>query len=301
MDENKLHEKFPPAAGSTPALYVDENDLHEKFVEYGMNAKEWTRKCVLLLPEIDRRFIWRKKGFLSIYEYAAKLAGMSHHTVDDALRILKKVENKPKLREVIERKGINAVRPVAAIATPETDLFWAEKAGQMSKNTLEVYVREFRGLSCTSTESQPEKITISMDLDPEIAQKLEKLKGRGDWNTLMKEFLRMRVCEKPVPIETASSRHIPAEIAKYSVFETHGTCAFPGCNKPYQALHHPDRYSAAKNHKRIVPLCRAHHNLAHLGLIENERFAPEKWRIRLGAAHQKYRADKIMAGYLKPP
>ena len=31
--------------------------LHQKFVRYGANAKEWTRKCALLLPEIERHRI----------------------------------------------------------------------------------------------------------------------------------------------------------------------------------------------------------------------------------------------------
>ena len=51
--------------------------LHARFVNYGRNAREWTRKCVILLPEIERERVWEKKGFESIYVYAAKLAGMS--------------------------------------------------------------------------------------------------------------------------------------------------------------------------------------------------------------------------------
>ncbi|MFH1720616.1 MAG: hypothetical protein ABH856_03355, partial [Patescibacteria group bacterium] len=163
-----------------------ENSLHKQFIEYGANAKKWTRKCVLLLPEIERHRVWKKKGFSSIYEYAAKLAGMSHNTVDDALRILRKIEDKPALRKVVEEKGIGAVRPIVTIATQETAGFWAEKAREMSKNTLEVYIQEFRGLSRPRTKSEPvkdpsapaaaaEKVSISMDLDPEIADKLEKL------------------------------------------------------------------------------------------------------------------------------
>ena len=66
--------------------------LHKQFVEYGKNAREWMRKCELLLPEIERKKIWKRKNFLSIYEYAAKLAGMSKHKVDDSLRILRKIE-----------------------------------------------------------------------------------------------------------------------------------------------------------------------------------------------------------------
>ena len=40
-----------------------EKNLHERFSFYGKNAKEWTRKCALLLPEINRLRIWEKKGF----------------------------------------------------------------------------------------------------------------------------------------------------------------------------------------------------------------------------------------------
>src|SRR3989338_3776047 len=91
----------------------EENVLHEQFVGYGQNAKLWMRKCELLLPEIEKMQIWRKKGFASIYEYAAKLAGMNRSKVDDALWILRKIEDKPALIKVASEKGINAVRPVA--------------------------------------------------------------------------------------------------------------------------------------------------------------------------------------------
>lgn len=70
---------------------IKNKKLHEKFVEYGQNAKEWARKCILLLPEIERNQIWERKGFSSIYEYAAKLAGLSKNQVYEALRVLKKV------------------------------------------------------------------------------------------------------------------------------------------------------------------------------------------------------------------
>lgn len=205
--------------------------LHKKFVLYGANAKEWMRKCVLLLPEIDRRKIWRKKRFGSIYEYAAKIAGMSREKVNESLRIFAKVEDKPALMRVIEEKGISAVRPVATIVTSETSEFWADKSKNMSVNELETYVRDFKrqGLQVQASktgnfqesdfavqgfrsgglhmkESEPvkckkvevddgkvKKIEIKMVLDPEIAYELEKLKGfGGDWNQLMKEFLVLR-------------------------------------------------------------------------------------------------------------
>lgn len=159
----------------------ENNELHKKFIQYGMNAKEWVRRCALLLPEIDKNRIWAQKGFGSIFEYAAKLAGMSRASVEDALRILYKIEDKPALKKVVEEKGLNAVRPIVTLATKETDDFWAQKAREMSKNTLAVYAKEFRPtVSRTGPEIKSETKTITMQLVQAVAAQLEKLKGQGD-------------------------------------------------------------------------------------------------------------------------
>jgi len=271
------------------ALTDLENNIHNSFVMCGKNAKEWMRKCILLLPDIEKYEIWKKKGFESIYVYAAKLAGMSRNTVDDALRILRKIEDKPELIKLVEEKGVNAVRPVVTIATGDSAGFWAEKARIMSKNTLETYVREFR----TSTEihntkdySETVKASnnITMELDPEIAQQLEKLKGDGDWNELMMQFLKMREEkleeQKPESAE-CESRYIPAKIKNFVIARTNGRCAFPACNKPLIILHHTQRFALENVHDsdRLHGLCKAHERIAHLGLIENEELAPKFWKL----------------------
>jgi len=278
------------------ATFSPDDSLHKNFIDYGRNAKEWLRKCALLLPEIDRRQIWKKKGFSSIFEYAGKLAGMSRSSVELALRVLDRVEKMPALRRVIEEKGIQSVRPIAAIATPETAGFWAEKAKIMSKHTLETYVREYKKQymddgknnrlgSRPGAEIEPEK-QITMDLAPDVAADLEKLKGKGDWNSLMRELLQLRKekleAEKPKPVET-SSRHIPAKVKQFTIEKTRGQCAYPGCTKPYKILHHTQRFALDPVHDpdRLVPLCEAHEHLAHHGLIANEHLAPEKWEILL--------------------
>ena len=259
--------------------------LHSKFVEYGRNAKEWLRKCALLLPEIDRQKIWQKKGFSSIFEYAAKLAGMSRSSVEEALRVMKHVENIPALRKVVEEKGIQSVRPIVAIATPETADFWAEKARIMGKHTLEIYVREYRKGFLPGEEAQSEK-TITMTLSPDVAAELEKLKGKGDWNTLMCEFLQLRKekleAEKPQAVETPS-RNIPTKVKNFAIEKTRGQCAYPGCNKPYKILHHTQRFALDHVHDpdHLVPLCEAHEHLAHHGLIANEDQSADQWKIML--------------------
>jgi len=48
--------------------------------------------------------------------------------------------------------------------------------------------------------------------------------------------------------------------------KTAGRCAHDGCNRPIDALHHPDGYSKTKNHDNLVGLCEIHHQFAHNGV-----------------------------------
>lgn len=268
-------------------------DLHQKFVKYGANARVWINKCKMLLPEIDREGIWHEKGFGSIYEYAAKLAGLSHGQVRDALRIMKKIEDKPALLKVAERKGLGAVRSVATIATEETQEFWAEKAEEMPKHTLQAYVNESRPGTTFAQQ------TIQMTLSQKTAKKLEAIKGDRDWDEVVLELLEP-AAEKPEPVESRSS-YVPAAIKNYVVKKYHGLCAFPNCCKEYEQLHHTYRFALTGVHDpdQIVPLCSSHHELAHHGLIENESKSPDQWDVREFAEidHPKYEIDQFVQKY----
>lgn len=274
--------------------------LHQQFSEYGLNAREWIRKCALLLPEIDRRLIWKKKNFSGIHEYAAKLAGMSRASVDDALRIMKKVESLPSLLSIVEKKGLNRVRPILGIVSQENQDFWAEKARTMSKNVLETYVKNFRLESRTSTANQPENITISFQIRPELAKKLEVLKKRTDFEELLNRFVES--VEPPqIEIEPAKSRHIPVATQREVSNRTSGLCAYPSCTRPATSFHHTQRFALEKVHdpRRLQALCTAHERLAHLGLIENEETAPENWRLREepDRADYKFYIDRFVSLY----
>lgn len=182
-----------------------DRQIHQQFAQYGQNAREWMRKCLLLLPEIERREIWKKRGCASIYEYAAKLAGMSRNSVDDALRIMNKVEKFPALREVLERKGLNRVRPVLSIVNKETEKFWAEKSGQMSKNTLETYVKNFRLEFRTSTGAEPENIPIMLSLPRGLVQDLQEAQKHPRFNEALGVFLKeFKRRNERIEVETPS-------------------------------------------------------------------------------------------------
>lgn len=292
--------------------------LHNQFQIYGKNAREWMRKCALLLPEIQRERVWEKKGFGSIYEYASKLAGMSKHTVDESLRVLNAIEDKPALMHVAVQKGIQILRPIATIATQENATFWAEKATSMSKPALETYVHEIRKQQVeqqriTSEASQllprvkPTK-QITMELDEDVASQLEQIKGNDDWNQLMQELLRFRQekfeqkqrkiqQEHPAATE-ASSRHIPAAIMRHLLQRSRGRCEYPGCHRKFDIIHHARRFALEQAHNpaHMVLLCTAHERLAHMSLINHENEPISNWHIRTepDKTDPKYAIDLVV-------
>jgi len=284
------------------ALNSKDQALHQQFSDYGRNAKEWMRKCELLLPEIERRKVWCKKRFSSIYEYAAKLAGMSRARVDDSLRIFDRIQDKPSLLKLAKERGLQRVRPVATIATLDDEFFWAEKARQMTKNTLETYVHDYRLENRLRTGNEPEKVVFQVK--QELSKKLEQLKKRADFETLLEKFVeaveRQDEAKKKKKVETLS-RHIPTQIQHYVEYKTAGLCAYPGCTRPATSLHHTQRWALEKVHDpdRLQALCTAHERLAHKGLIDNEEAAPEKWKLRTepDKTLDKFYIDSMVALY----
>ena len=255
-------------------------EIHAEFVDCGKRALEWRRKCELLLPLVAREKVWARKGFSSIYEYAAKLAGMSRAVVDAALWTARKIEDKPALQEVAREKGLSRVRPVANLATQEDQEFWAEKAKTMSKHTLEAYAREYRN-SCPGSKVQPEQLDDNLHLPPALARRLQQLQKRQDFNTLLEQFIDQVESQKPEPVHT-QSRSIPAPIRRHTKEKTGYRCAYPGCHKPGEILHHTQRFALEKVHDpdRLVYLCHGHEGLAHHNLIENEESHPSTWTLR---------------------
>ncbi len=285
--------------------------IHNQFTRYGRNAREWLRKCAVLLPKIEKYEIWQKRRCSSIYEYAAKIAGMNHDQTREALRVMNRIKDKPELIAMAEKKGINAVRPVATIATRETARFWAGCIEVMSVQGVTAMAREKRrGMlggdkSRNVSTSQPEKMhhvgqngmgkfgqnaatetmAITLNLPIRLARKLDRIRKREDFNQLLGKFVeeveREEEGRKPVAIET-DSRQAPAAMERFCKERTGNKCAFPGCDKPIYHLHHTQRWALHPIHDpdKLWGLCQAHNELAHLGLIENEGKRPEEWRLR---------------------
>lgn len=195
-------------------LTEKERTIHAQFQQYGRNAREWLRKCQQMLPLIDEYKIWDKRGYSSIYEYAYKLAGMNQDQVRESLRIMRHISNRPALQRVVDAKGLNAVRPVLTlVAHGDSEEFWAEKAMEMSQQTLVTYVREWRKqhdqkeastgfqvesrIDTTFADSVSAGLTsadatferVELELPVRIARKLEKFRNNEKFLKILVEAI----------------------------------------------------------------------------------------------------------------
>ena len=110
------------------ALMRDEK-LYGLCKQYGALARLWRQKFIGLLPEVNKRRLYEQKGFSSIFEFAAKLCGLSAEQVRLALNLDKRFEDKPILKEIFENGevSINKLTRVVSIATPENEEELAKK------------------------------------------------------------------------------------------------------------------------------------------------------------------------------
>ena len=126
---------------------LSNKELFKACQNLGQASKLARNKFLALLPEVYRRNLHRQKGFLSIYEFGAKLGGVSHASVDKILRLEKRLSPMPKLHhELISGKtSWNKLEKIAYVATPQSQGEWLTKARIMPTRALEIAVQAKRG------------------------------------------------------------------------------------------------------------------------------------------------------------
>lgn len=81
-------QKIPNESLATDAFEdVTDEQLYRMCQRFGEQAKYWRQRFIGLLPEANRRYLYEKKGFSSIFEFAYKLAGLSEEQVRRALNL----------------------------------------------------------------------------------------------------------------------------------------------------------------------------------------------------------------------
>lgn len=330
---------------------ITDKELYEQCCFYGAQIRKWSRKFAALLIEVEKRELYKKYKFHSIFEFAAKIAGMNWETVRDILRVSRKLEDKPLLKAQMEKHGWGKLRVVASIATKENEKILAEKVQEMSQDALITFVREIRkqngetvqnGIDSAQQqiilqETSP-RIFLRLPLDPqtelrfrELQKKISKeTKVPVDFNEVLKTLLdvydektgrpileklekkareeieedpkdRLEVIAHEKTEHVSGSRYIPATVKKLLRERYGGRCAYPGCIKLPEINHHTRRFAINPSHNPdfLVPLCKGHERLAHLGLIENEEKPPEEWFVKMEREKtgQKYLIDKMVNKY----
>ncbi|MBI2634770.1 hypothetical protein HYW82_03840 [Candidatus Peregrinibacteria bacterium] len=128
---------------------LSDKDLYFLCKKYGDQALDWRRKFIGLLPEVNKRRLFEKHGFTSIFEFAAKIAGVSKEQVCRALNLEKKFDDKPVLHSMlVEGKiSINKLARIASIATVENEKSLAKSAKVLPYRALETLVRDEKIIS----------------------------------------------------------------------------------------------------------------------------------------------------------
>ena len=90
-------------------------------------------------------------------------------------------------------------------------------------------------------------------------------------------------CENQTKYESKHGvpRYIQVKIKKPALSSTNGKCSYPGCEKPAEIIHHPERFAVSQNHNNIKPLCKIHHEFMHNGLVKNEQSSTSDWQLDL--------------------
>lgn len=264
-------------------------NLHEEFVKLGKERRQLTYKLLNMLPEIYESGVWKKYAS-DIYEYAGRYGGIGRSSVEKRLRLEKYLGDKPCLKAAIEKIGVGKVALMATIATPTNEKMLADKALNMSKSALQTLSKELRGNDgIEPCRAVPVKMVL--ELDEEMAflflkfkKKYPKLSNKEAMLELLKKADKNHP-QKSLATDFEPAKTIPGDGKRYvTVAKKHAVvgnsrCQYPGCNKPYQQLHHPKRFSESKNHESLVALCSDHHEFMHNGLIENEQATQQYWQI----------------------
>ena len=177
---------------------LTDSQLYQKCREYGLNSKKWLRKFAGLLPEVKKRRLYKRRSCASIYQFAAKLAGMSERKVDKILNIYKKIEDKPHLKKLLisGQVGWSKLELVAFIANSKTESKWAKKVTEMPTQALQVFVQEHRKREDPQAKLTEFKQTVSLT---DIGQVCHE-GGTSQINLLEQNALGNNIPEKEIKL-----------------------------------------------------------------------------------------------------
>lgn len=256
---------------------MNDEQLYRLAKRYGANALEWRRKFIGLLPEVNRRRLYMKKGFPSIFVFAAKLCGLSREQVQRALKLEQRFADKPALKKALVdgEVSMHKLARVASIATAKNEAQLARACMTLPQSSLETMVRDYKnenGLNKPLNEGYSVR-AHRIELSDEVQNRLQKLAEKGhDVNGVLLELLDQREAEIAEEKEAIAeslqetrSRYIPVRVRRIIKKEHGSRCSMPQCCREADHLHHTQTFALSRRHdpRYLAPLCKDHHRLAH--------------------------------------
>lgn len=318
-------------------IWKDYNDdkLLDEAVLCGDNIRYLRIKFAGLLIEVNKRQLFKRVGFYSIFEFAAKYAGLSHNCVNEILRISTYVAFLPQLSGIFYQQGWSKLRVIAHLATRETDSFWAEKLMSLPKAALEEYAREWKIKNgIMKRKDLRSLVRISFKVKPEVEFKLRKIKQHlhkirqlpVNFNDLIEYLLdcakhsgQIRKYNKALTSKHSdikkrlknSKNFLPGEkinlnkdIDNEIFLNFDNRCSYFSCNKPNNLFNHNFCYSLHKKYlpDRIASFCENHARLAKAGLIAQDGLDSNNWVITDYPTYEnpKYITDKHLIRHYAP-
>ncbi len=261
---------------------ISDGQLYEMCRNFGAHALEARRKFVGLLPEVNRRKLYLKHNFYSVFHFAAVLAGVSEEQVRRAINVERKFEDKPLLKQLLTsgEVSVNKLARVAPVATKENESFLADKVQNLSNRGVETLVQD---VHVHTNPQQYIEVVNEPPLSDEVKKKLNELaRKKIDINQFILEALQKReqeiVEEKEVQAEKAEhkmieqfvegktiSHHVPVATKRLLKKEHGEMCSIPFCRNKAVVIHHTNRFSISLSHdpRYLAPLCKQHHEIAH--------------------------------------
>ncbi|MBT6069247.1 hypothetical protein HOG48_05845 [Candidatus Peregrinibacteria bacterium] len=170
--------------------------------KYGTQTLLWRQRFIGLLPEVNSRCLYEKKGYSSIFEFGKRMAGLSEKQIGLAINLEKRFEDKPALYEALTKGeiSINKLTRIASIATKENEGILTESAKRLSNRALEVLVKDVRTSKGLEFENQnglfePKIEVKSLHVQSEVKEGNDK-GGNANLNTLIELGLSGGVIEK---------------------------------------------------------------------------------------------------------
>ncbi len=123
---------------------MTDSELYALCKKWGAEALEARRKFIGLLPEVNARRLYERRGYSSIYHFAAVLGGVSKQLVNDVLRLEKRFEEMPRLHTALVSGeiGLSKLARIASVVEVNNEREICEKIRTLSRRAVDVLVKE---------------------------------------------------------------------------------------------------------------------------------------------------------------